>query len=248
MPLELVTLRCLKDNYAYLLISEQGTALIDAPEALPVLTELEARGLGLDVILLTHHHPDHIQAVPEIVAKTGAKVIGGRADSHRLPPLDRAVGPGEVIELLGEEASVLDVSGHTIGHLAFYFPKSGYAFTADSLMALGCGRLFEGSAATMWDSLTRLNSLPEDTLICSGHDYCAGNGAFALSVDPENPALQERLAEVAESRQPCAPASLAQERATNPFLRVSELRPILGMQGASDAEVFARLRRMKDEF
>ncbi|HRM75049.1 MAG TPA: hydroxyacylglutathione hydrolase C-terminal domain-containing protein, partial [Paracoccus sp. (in: a-proteobacteria)] len=121
-------------------------------------------------------------------------------------------------------------------------------FTADSLMALGCGRLFEGDAPMMWDSLSRLNALPAETLICSGHDYCRGNGTFALSVEPENAALQARLTETAASLRPCAPATLAEERATNPFLRVSELRPLLGMEGATDAEVFARLRAMKDRF
>ncbi|MDB6178821.1 hydroxyacylglutathione hydrolase [Paracoccus sp. Z330] len=248
MPLELVTLRCLQDNYAYLLHGEHGTALVDAPEALPVLTELDARGWTLDAILLTHHHADHIQAVPELVAETGAKVIGAACDSHRLPPLDRQLNPGESFEVLGETVDVLDVSGHTIGHIAFHFPQSSLAFTADSLMAMGCGRLFEGDPGMMWQSLTRLNALPGETLICSGHDYCRGNGAFALSVDPENMALKDRLEAVAASQAPCAPASLEQERATNPFLRVNELRPLLNMQGASDPEVFARLRKMKDEF
>ena len=122
------------------------------------------------------------------------------------------------------------------------------AFTADSLMALGCGRLFEGDPAMMWDSLSRLNALPGDTLICSGHDYCTGNGAFALSVDPDNAALQDRLSALAEARIPCAPATLEVERATNPFLRPAALAPALGMAGADDAQVFARLRRMKDDF
>ncbi|MFN3279481.1 MAG: hydroxyacylglutathione hydrolase [Paracoccus hibiscisoli] len=248
MPLELVTLRCLKDNYAYLLHSDAGTVLIDAPEAMPVLTELEARGWGLDAILLTHHHDDHIQAVPEIVGATGARVIGAAADAHRLPPLDVSVAPGEPLEVLGEAVEVIDVSGHTVGHVAFHFPASAMAFTADSLMALGCGRLFEGDPAMMWDSLSCLNALPGDTLICSGHDYCAGNGAFALSVDSDNPDLQQRLAAIAEARSPCAPATLAEERATNPFLRIAALRGSLGMEGQDDVAVFARLRRMKDEF
>lgn len=248
MPLELVTLRCLQDNYAYLLHGKAGTVLIDAPEAAPVLGELAARGWGLDAILLTHHHPDHIQSVPEIVAATGAKVIGAAADAHRLPPLDISVAPGEALQILGEPVEVIDVSGHTIGHLAYHLPRSGYAFTADSLMALGCGRLFEGSATMMWASLQRLNALPGSTLICSGHDYCAGNGAFALSVDPGNAALRDRLAAVAETRQPCAPATLAEEQATNPFLRVAALRAGLGLGDASDADVFARLREMKDRF
>jgi len=248
MPLELVTLRCLRDNYAYLVHGAAGTALIDAPEAMPVLTELEARGWGLDAILLTHHHDDHVQAVTEIVARTGARVIGHAADAGRLPPLDVRATPGVPLEILGEPVEVIDVSGHTIGHVAFHLPQSKLAFTADSLMALGCGRLFEGDAPTMWDSLCRLNALPGDTLICSGHDYCAANGAFALSVDPENQALKDRLTAVDEARQPCSPATLQEERATNPFLRVDALRGGLGMQGASDCEVFARLRKMKDAF
>lgn len=248
MPLELITLRCLKDNYAYLIHGPKGTALIDAPEAGPILSELQARGWKLDLILLTHHHADHIDAVPEIVAQTGAKVIGAHADAHRLPPLDYSVRPDESINVLGEPVEVIDVSGHTVGHVAFHFPQSKMAFTADSLMALGCGRLFEGDPAMMWDSLSRLNALSDDTLICSGHDYCAGNGAFALSVDPNNDSLKLRLSSTEQGRSPCAPASLGEERATNPFLRVTQLRDSLGMESASDADVFARLRKMKDEF
>lgn len=248
MPLDLVTIRCLKDNYAYLLHGPAGTALIDAPEAAPILTELDARGWGLDLILLTHHHDDHIQGVPALVQATGAKVVGAAADSHRLPPLDIAVEAGRDFDLLGETAQVIDVPGHTIGHVAFHLPESGMAFTADSLMAMGCGRLFEGTPDQMWQALSRLNALPGDTLICSGHDYCAGNGAFALSVDPDNPALHDRLAALQESRSPCAPAPLSLERATNPFLRVAELRDSLQMPDAPDAQVFAKLRRMKDEF
>ena len=248
MPLELVTVRCLQDNYAYLLHGEAGTALIDAPEAAPVLQALRERGWSLDAILLTHHHADHIQAVPELVAATGAKVIGAAADASRLPPLDISVTPGEPLELLGEPVEVIEVSGHTIGHVAFHLPQSAMAFTADSLMAMGCGRLFEGDPAMMWDSLSRLNALPPQTLICSGHDYCAGNGAFALSVEPDNVALQERLAAVDAARLPCAPATLQVERETNPFLRVAELRDRLGLPEADDAQVFAQLRQMKDAF
>lgn len=248
MPLELVTLRCLKDNYAYLLHGSAGTALVDAPEADPILSELAARGWGLDAILLTHHHGDHIDGVAEITAATGAKVIGAACDSHRLPPLDQPVAAGDSVMILGEEAQIIDVSGHTVGHIAFWFAESGLVFSGDSLMALGCGRLFEGDPAMMWDSLTRLNALPADTLVCSGHDYCAGNGAFALSVDPDNPALKARLQATAAAKRPCAPETLAEERATNPFLRAAGLRDALGMSGASDAEVFARLRAMKDAF
>lgn len=243
MPLELVTIRCLQDNYAYLIHGGGETALIDAPEAAPVLDTLAARGWRLDHILLTHHHPDHIQAVPALLAAHPAKVTGNAADAARLPPLDQAARTGAQINICGETADIIDVSGHTIGHIAFHFPASQLAFTADSLMAIGCGRLFEGDAGTMWDSLSRLNALPGETLICSGHDYCAANGAFALSVDPDNTALKDRLA-----NGPCTPAPLSLERATNPFLRPAALAPALDMDGAPDAQVFARLRQMKDSF
>lgn len=243
---EIVTLRALRDNYAYLLRANGQTALFDAPEAAPVLEALRERGWRLDMIVLTHHHDDHIDAVPELVAATGARVIGAAADAHRLPPLDVAVTPEGDITICGLEARVIDVSGHTVGHVAYYLPAANAAFTGDSLMAMGCGRLFEGDAGMMWDSLGRLDTLPAETLICSGHDYCAGNGAFALSVDPDNAALRERLDGTGSGRLPCAPATLAEERATNPFLRAGALAPSLEVDDAAAA--FARLRQMKDSF
>ncbi|MBV0891598.1 hydroxyacylglutathione hydrolase [Paracoccus sp. Z118] len=245
---ELVTIRCLSDNYAYLVHGGGQTVLIDAPEAAPILAELKARGWSLDEILLTHHHADHIQAVPEIVAATGARVTGNAEDAARLPRLDRAVRPDESFDLCGEQATVIDVPGHTVGHVAYHLPQAGLVFTADSLMALGCGRLFEGTPAQMWNSLSRLNALPGETVVCSGHDYCAGNGAFALSVDGDNGDLRQRLEDTKAGRRPCSPATLEDERRTNPFLRAPQLAASLGMKGARDAEVFARLRRMKDEF
>lgn len=248
MPLQLVPVRCLSDNYAWLLHGNGKTAVIDAPEATPILAELNARGWGLDLIVLTHHHDDHTQATTDLVAQTGAKVAGNGQDAHRLPPLDVVLTPGGTLEICAEDADILDVSGHTIGHIALHLPLSHYAFTADSLMAIGCGRLFEGTAPMMWDSLSRLNALPAETLICSGHDYCRGNGAFALSVEPENAALKQRLDEVLAGTRLCAAATLAEERATNPFLRVAQLRGRLGLENASDGEVFARLRKMKDDF
>ncbi|AUH34901.1 hydroxyacylglutathione hydrolase [Paracoccus tegillarcae] len=247
-PVELVTIRCLQDNYAYLIHGQGETVLIDAPEAAPILAALTEHGWTLDRILLTHHHADHTDAVPALVAQTGAQVIGATADAHRLPDLDQQIAPGETITLCGQPAEVIDVSGHTVGHIAIHMPQSQLAFTADSLMAIGCGRLFEGDPAMMWDSLSRLNALPGETLICSGHDYCAGNGAFALSVDPDNQALKDRLAGVDDGALPCAPATLTVERDTNPFLRAAALADSLGMQGAAEAEVFAKLRQMKDAF
>ncbi|MFD1795623.1 hydroxyacylglutathione hydrolase [Paracoccus aurantiacus] len=243
---EIVTVRCLRDNYAYLLNANGKTAVFDVPEAAPILDALNARGWTLDQILLTHHHDDHINGVPELVAATGATVTGAAADAHRLPALDVKVDAGTDTEAAGIPAKVIDVSGHTVGHIAFYLPAIGAVFTGDSLMALGCGRIFEGDAAMMWDSLQRLNSLPPETLVCSGHDYCAGNGAFALSVDGDNDRLKARLDAIASSAQPCAPATLAEERATNPFLRAGALAAQLGTP--DEAEAFAILRDMKDRF
>lgn len=242
--IELATVRCLEDNYAYLIHGAGQTALIDAPEAAPILAELERRGWTLDAILLTHHHDDHIQAVPQIVAATGAAVWGNGADAARLPALDRTLTVGEPAEICGQRVDVIDVPGHTVGHVAFHLPGAGLAFTADSLMAMGCGRLFEGTPAQMWQALTRLAALPDDTLICSGHDYARSNGAFAAAVDPGNAALAARIEDTQAGRRPASPATLADEKATNPFLRAAALaRP------GEDAEAaFTRLRREKDSF
>lgn len=246
MPLELVPVRCLADNYAWLVHGNGQTALIDAPEAAPIEGTLRERGWSLGLIVLTHHHADHIQAVPQLQQAHGARVAGNGADAARLPALDITVHPGGTLDICAERAHVIDVPGHTIGHVAYHLPDSDLLFTGDSLMALGCGRLFEGDADLMWGSLGRLNALPGATLVCSGHDYCQGNGAFALQLEPDNTALRARLADTAAGRRPCAPATLDDERATNPFLRIAQLRETLGMATETDAQVFARLRRMKD--
>jgi hydroxyacylglutathione hydrolase len=255
MPLELVTIPCLTDNYAYLLhdAASGHTTLIDAPEAAPILAALTARGWRLDQILLTHHHSDHIQAVPALVAATSAAVLGAAADAHRLPPLTRALAEGDFVTVGPEQAHVLDVSGHTVGHIAFHLAESALAFTADSLMAGGCGRLFEGSPALMWSSLQKLAALPGETLICSGHEYTTANLRFAASIEPDNPALQARIAKVAKARaenRPTVPSRLSGELATNPFLRarLPHIKALIGMPTATDAEVFAEIRARKDRF
>jgi hydroxyacylglutathione hydrolase len=255
MALELVTIPCLQDNFAFLIRDDATgtTALIDAPEAAPILTALSDRGWPLNLILLTHHHDDHIQAVPDILAATGAQVWGAAADAHRLPPLDRALTEGDMIAVGGEPGNVIDVPGHTRGHIAFHFPDAGLAFTADSLMAAGCGRLFEGTPQEMWSSLQKLAALPPDTLVCSGHDYLAGNFRFALTLEPGNTALILRIEETErmrrEGRLPM-PSRLSEELATNPFLRASlpQMKAAVGMPGAADADVFAEIRRRKDRF
>lgn len=252
MPLEIVTIPCLSDNYAYLLHDAGGgTVLVDAPEAAPISAELDRRGWRLSDILITHHHDDHVAGVAAL--RAGARVIGAAADAQRLPPLDLAVAPGDRITVCGEEVAVIDAPGHTVGHVAYHFPATGAAMTGDSLMALGCGRLFEGTAAQMWETLSRLAALPGQTLVCSGHEYAESNGRFAASVDAGNAALSERRAQIAALRaasRPTVPVTLGLELRTNPFLRASDpaMKAALGMAGAADAEVFAELRARKDRF
>ena len=255
MPLELVTVPCLSDNYAFLL-HETGTgetALVDAPEAGPIRAELDRRGWTLSEIWITHHHADHVQAVDDLRDATGARVLGNGADAKRLPRLDREVRAGEAFDFAGHEVRVIDVSGHTVGHVAFYVADAKAAFTADSLMALGCGRLFEGTAPQMWESLQRLAALPPDTLICSGHEYTQSNAQFARTIEPDNPALISRSEEIDAAREqgrPTVPSTLETEFLTNPFLRAGlpEVQETLGLSGYAPSEVFAEIRSRKDRF
>lgn len=255
MPLELVTIPCLSDNYAFLLhdTDSGATALIDIPEAAPILSELDARGWKLSEIWITHHHDDHVQGLGDVLNHHDAVVRGAEADKHRLPALDHAMNDAESFDFAGHRVDVMDVSGHTIGHIAYYVSDASAAFTADSLMALGCGRLFEGTAEQMWASLSKLADLPADTLVCSGHEYTAGNAKFALTIDPDNAELISRVEAVEAARaadQPTVPSTLALELATNPFLRPAnpDIRARLNMSGSSDADVFAEIRARKDAF
>ncbi|WP_170365419.1 hydroxyacylglutathione hydrolase [Ruegeria arenilitoris] len=255
MPLEIVTIPCLSDNYAFLAHDHASgqTALVDAPEAGPILAELTARGWRLSHVLLTHHHWDHVDGLPGILEQHPAQVIGAAADVHRLPPLDKQVADGDRFEIGGEPVEVLDVSGHTVGHVAYYLPKSAVVFTADSLMALGCGRLFEGDAAQMWTSLSKLAALPDETSVCSGHEYTQSNARFAVTIDPDNTALQQRVHEIDQARaegRATVPSNLGVEKATNPFLRATDpkIQAQLGMVGADPVAVFAEIRGRKDRF
>ncbi|MGG7565890.1 hydroxyacylglutathione hydrolase [Rhodovulum sp. DZ06] len=251
MALEIQIIPCRSDNYGYLLHETEADvwAVVDAPEAGPLIDSIEAAGGRLDLVLLTHHHGDHVEAVGPLVDRYGAKVIGAAADARRLPKLDQPVVGGDVVKVGAQDAEVIEVYGHTVGHIAFHFPGAKAAFTADSLMALGCGRLFEGTAAQMWDSLSRLAALPGDTLIYSGHDYFDANARFALSVDGDNAALKDRIARK-ESGEAVMPVALSEELATNPFLRASapEVKAAVGLPEADDAAVFAEVRRRKDDF
>jgi hydroxyacylglutathione hydrolase len=255
MALELVTIPCRTDNYAYL-IHDAGsgqTAVVDVPDATPILAALAARGWALSDILITHHHDDHISGVETLRAATGAMVLGAASDAYRLPPLDLALTEAGTFSIGPEFARVIDVPGHTVGHIAFHFPASGLAFTADSLMAGGCGRLFEGTPAQMWNSLSKLAALPPDTLICSGHEYTAANLRFAATLEPDNPDLILRIERVATARRegrPTVPSRLSEELATNPFLRahLPHMKAAVGLAGADDAMVFAEIRARKDKF
>jgi len=253
MSIEIVTVPCRSDNYAFLIHADGQTALVDAPETAPLVAALEERGWTLNELWLTHHHDDHTSATADLRARYGCSVTGAAADAHRLPPLDRAVADGDSFMFCGEMVHVLDVSGHTVGHIAFHMPSADAAFTADSLMALGCGRVFEGTFDQMWASLSKLAALPPETVVYSGHEYTAANARFAVTIEPENPALISRQSAVAAAREqgtPTVPSRLSEELETNPFLRASrpEVKAAIGMSGASDAEVFAEIRRRKDAF
>lgn len=253
MPLELVMIPCLADNFAYLIHSPDSgeTALIDAPEAGPILKAIESRGWHLGQIILTHHHADHIQDAEKTRAATGAKILGAAKDRHRLPSLDQALEDGDRIRVGGEGGIVIGVPGHTTGHIALYFPDSALLFTADSLMAAGCGRLFEGSAEQMWQSLQKLAALPAETRVCSGHEYLDMNLSFARQMEPDSKAIPARIAKVAALRaagQPVMPWRLDEELETNPFLRADlpALRRATGLLDAPASAVFAEIRRRKD--
>lgn len=255
MALELAVVACLSDNFAYLVRDRASgeCALIDAPEAEPVLATLAARGWRLGQILITHHHDDHVQALDAIRAATGARVIGAEDDRHRLPKLDLAVHPGDRFPVGGADCAVIAVPGHTLGHVAFHFPGAALAFTGDSLMAAGCGRIFEGTPAMMWDSLQRLSALPDETRIASGHDYLDANLRFAATIEPDNPAIARRRETVTQMRRRGElpmPWTLAEEKATNPFLRAGlpGVKAALGMRDAADVAVFAEIRARKDRF
>ena len=255
MTLQIRTIPCLSDNYAYLAHDPDTgqTAAVDVPEAGPLLAALESEGWTLSHVILTHHHYDHVDGLADLLAAAPAKVIGAAADAHRLPALDMAVSEGDTISIGSQNGRVIDVSGHTLGHIAIHFPDSAAVFTADSLMALGCGRVFEGTKPQMWESLKKLAALPAETTVYSGHEYTQSNAKFALTVDPSNAALISRSAAVDAARakgEPTVPSTLAEELATNPFLRANDpdIQAHLGMAGADPAEVFAEIRTRKDCF
>lgn len=248
MTLDII--RCLSDNYAYLLHDDATgeTTLIDAPEAGPILAALAARGWALTRVLITHHHWDHVEALAEILAKAPAEVWGNAADAHRLPPLDHPFAIGDT---LPGGAVVMDAPGHTLGHVAFHYPALKALFSADSLMTHGCGRLFEGTADHMFETLARFSALPDDTRVYSGHDYAQANLTFAARYAPDAAALAQRQAELpvlAAEKRPTTGTTLASEKLLNPYLRchLPQVAAAAGVAGADPRTVLATIRKQKD--
>ena len=253
--LEIALIPALSDNYVYLAHDRDSgaTAVVDPAEAAPVLAALEQRGWTLTHILNTHHHADHIGGNEALKARFGAPIVGPRADAARIPGIDVEVGDGDTYDFAGHQARVFDTPGHTRGHIAFWFPDSEALFCGDTLFALGCGRLFEGTPAQMWDSLGKLRALPDATRVYCGHEYTQSNARFALTIEPDNEELRARAAAVDALRakgEPTIPSTLGEEKRTNPFLRadVPEVQEAVGMAGADPAAVFGEIRRRKDNF
>ena len=239
MPVTVTAIPCLSDNYAWMLRDEAtGTvAVCDPGEAAPIIAALEAAGGRCDMILLTHHHGDHIDGVAAVQARFGCKVVGAAADAHRLPKLDIVLKPGETVSVGATQGVVIDTPGHTVGHIAYHFAEGNVLLCGDTLFSLGCGRLLEGTAAQMHGSLQALAKLPDATLVCCGHEYTESNARFAVTVEPENAALAARAAEVKAQRaagRATVPTTLAQEKAENPFIRAKDVARLAAIRTAKD--------------
>ena len=226
--LEILRIPVLNDNYVWLAhdAASGGTVAIDPAVAEPVLAAAAARGWRIDQIWNTHWHPDHTGGNAEIKAATGCAITGPAAEAERIPTLDRLVGEGDVVALGAHHATVMEVPAHTAGHIAYYLPDDAVLFVGDTLFAMGCGRLFEGTAAQMFANMQRFKALPGDTIVYCAHEYTESNGRFALTVEPGNPELLARMDEVRRLRaaaQPTIPSTVALERATNPFMRAQSV-------------------------
>ena len=246
---------CLSDNYAYIIRDEQTNKniLVDAPEHVPIERYLDNKDMSLDFILITHHHSDHIDGINHLKLKYSPKVIGAKRDRHRLPQLDIEVEEGKQLTIGSKTFDIYDVDGHTVGHIAYSLSEDKALFTGDSLMVMGCGRLFEGTPEDMWKSLEKLKQLPEDIMIYSGHEYTKSNIEFAITVDPQNEKLKARRTKELEQLQkglPTVPSTLREELDTNPFLRESELSIVdhLDMANLDPISRFAKIRALKDNF
>ena len=255
MAAEVRLVPCLSDNYAVLLRDPASgvVAVVDVPEAEPVIAALEKEQWKPSIVLVTHKHTDHIQGIPAIKTKYGAKVIGPRAEADAIPTLDQQVAEPDTIEVGSLKAKVFDTPGHTAGHICYWLESEKLLFSADTLFAVGAGRAFERPAPVLWESLLKLRRLPDDTNVYCGHEYTLSNARFAVTVDPNNAALKARLAEIEKARaagKPTVPSKLGEEKATNPFLRADDpaIAEALGMKNADAAAVFTEIRERKNNF
>ena len=245
---------CLNDNYGYLVHEPVSgeTAAIETPDAERYLEEARLKGWKITQIWNTHWHPDHAGGNIRLKEATGCRIIGPAGEAAKIPGLDQAVKGGDLVALGRAEALVIDVPGHTLGHIAFHFAGQGAAFVGDSVFALGCGRVFEGTMEMMWESLKRVKALPPETLLYCAHEYTAANAKFAVTIEPENKALKEYVAWIEKQRSenlPTVPALLERELATNPFLRAdkSVMQIAMGHPGNA-AATFGEIRGRKDRF
>jgi len=243
--MRIITVPCLQDNYAYLIDVGTACAVVDPSEPGPVVAALKREGLKLTHILNTHHHGDHTGGNRALKEMFGALVVGPESDSHRIPAIDIGVGEKAGWEFAGRKVAVLEVPGHTLGAITFVL--EGNAFTGDTLFVMGCGRVFEGDPAMMTASLDKLAALPDETKIWCGHEYAASNGRFALTLEPGNAALQAKVKNLPRLS---VPSTMAEEKATNPFLRThsAEIRKSIGMEQADAVSVFADIRERKNRF
>ena len=240
MALKIVRIPVLSDNYVWLVHEPESgeTMVVDPAVALPVLATADELGWKISHIWNTHWHPDHTGGNAEIKAATGCTIIGPAAEAARIPTLDIHVQEGDVVKLGEVEALVIDVPAHTAGHIAYHFAEDKVAFVGDTLFAMGCGRLFEGTAEQMYSNMRKLEALGDDTSIYCAHEYTLSNGRFALTVEPGNAALVERMDEVTAMRErgeATVPTSIALERATNPFMRAASVGELAARRAAKDA-------------
>lgn len=253
--LEIHQFPCLSDNYGVLIHDPETnvTASIDTPEAAAIEAALGDKGWSLTHILNTHHHFDHTGGNEELKAKTGCEIVGPKPEAAKIPGLDVSIGEGDTYDFGGHTAQIIETPGHTLGHIAYHFADDGVAFVGDTLFALGCGRVFEGTMGQMWSALQKLMEMPPETVIYCGHEYTAANAAFAATIEPDNQELMDRVKEIGELRaqgRPTVPTTLDVELRTNPFLRPASpgVQKQLGMEGADLGDVFAEIRQRKDNF
>ena len=255
MPLHVHTFATLSDNYGFLVHDTQTgrTASIDAAAAPPIEAELARTGWTLTDILVTHHHWDHTDGILPLKQAHGARVTGPSAEADHIAGMDHGVHGGQTITLGASTLAVIDTPGHTNGHICYFDAEGCNLFSGDALFSLGCGRMFEGTPRPMWQGLTRLRALPDETKVFCGHEYSAANADFALSIDPDNPALiarAEHVRRLRDANQPTIPFLLGEDKAANPFLRADDpaLAARFNLPPDDPARVFAAIRKAKDSF